>query len=69
MICPKCGSHNVSVLKVTEHKKRGCLAVLGWLFLACFTCGLVLLFPLLSSKGSKTKKYAVCQDCGRRWRV
>ena len=69
MVCKKCGSHNVTVQAVAEQKKRGCLGACCWLLLAVCTCGLILLIPLLTRKGSKTKQYAVCQDCGNKWRV
>lgn len=69
MICPKCGSNNITVQAVAEQKKRGCLSVFLWILLAICTCGLVLFIPLLTRKGSKTRTYAVCQDCGCRWLV
>lgn len=69
MICRKCGSDNVTTQTVAEQKKRGCFAVCMWILLALCTCGLVLLIPLLSKKGSKTVTYAVCNNCGNRWRV
>ena len=69
MTCPNCGSNHVTVQAVAEQKKRGCLAACLWILLAICTCGLILLIPLLTRKGSKTKTYAVCQDCGHKWRV
>lgn len=69
MVCPKCKGEHVQVQAVAEQKKRGCLAVFGWILLALLTCGLILLIPLLSKKGSKTVQYAVCQDCGHRWKI
>lgn len=69
MICKKCGSNNVTTQTVAEQKKRGCFSVCMWILLALCTCGLVLLIPLLSKKGSKTVTYAVCNNCGNRWRV
>ena len=30
---------------------------------------LILLIPLLTRKGSKTKTYAICQNCGYKWRA
>lgn len=38
---------------------------LVWIILACATCGLALLIPLITKKGSKTKSVIVCQDCGK----
>lgn len=69
MICPNCGSDNVTVQAVAEQKRRSCLGACAWIFLAICTCGLVLLIPLLTRKGSKTKSYAICQNCGYQWRV
>lgn len=69
MTCKKCGSQDVITFIVEHQKKRGCLAVCLWVLLAVCTCGVILLVPLLSKKGSKTITYAVCQNCGKRWKV
>lgn len=69
MKCQKCGSENVVVQVTQKQKKRGCFGVMMWILLAMCTCGLVLLIPLLTRKGSKTKIYAVCQNCGNKWRI
>ena len=69
MVCPKCGSENVQVQVVAEQKKRGCLATIGWLLLALCTLGLILIIPMIMHKGSKTVRYAVCQNCGKRWKL
>ena len=69
MTCPNCGSTHIIVQAVAEQKKRGCLMSCLWILLAICTCGLILLIPLLTRKGSKTRTYAVCQDCGCRWLV
>lgn len=70
LVCPKCGSRNVSVQVVEKQKKRGCFASLMWILLAVCTCGItLLLIPALSRKGSKTLTFAVCQNCGHRWKV
>lgn len=69
MICPKCGSDRVNVQAVAERKKRGCLMSLVWILLAICTLGAVIWIPLLIRKGSKTKVYAVCQNCGNMWKV
>lgn len=68
-ICPRCRSNNVTVQAVAEQKKRGCLMSIVWIVLACCTLGLIILIPLLTRKGSKTKTYAICQSCGHRWKV
>ena len=69
MKCQKCGSENVVVQVTQKQKKRGCFAATMWILLAMCTFGLVLLIPLLTRKGSKTKIYAVCQNCGNKWRI
>lgn len=69
MTCPNCGSTHIIVQAVAEQKKRGCLMSCLWILLAICTFGLILLIPLLTRKGSKTKTYAICQNCGHKWRV
>ena len=70
LVCPKCGSRNVSVQVVEKQKKRGCFASLMWILLAVTIVGLILLLiPALSRKGSKTLTFAVCQNCGHRGKV
>lgn len=65
LTCKYCGSSNVNVQAVEKMKKRGILMSLVWIILACATCGLALLIPLITKKGSKTKSVIVCQDCGK----
>ncbi|MFR5439850.1 hypothetical protein [Monoglobus pectinilyticus] len=71
MICPKCGSTNITVQAVTDikTKHRGCLAWFGWILLAICTVGLIIIIPLItnSKTHSKTHSEAICQDCGCRW--
>lgn len=69
MICSKCGSDRVNVQIVAEQKKRGCLMSFIWLLLAICTIGAIIWIPLLIRKGSKTVSYAVCQNCGKRWKM
>lgn len=70
MVCPKCGSNNVNVQTVAEQKGRGCLGVLMWVLLAFCTFGIILLvLPALTRKKSKTKTYAICQNCGYNWKI
>lgn len=69
IICAKCGSSNILIQAVAEQKKRGMMAVLGWLLLTICTLGAVIWIPLLSRKGSKTKTFATCQNCGHRWEM
>lgn len=73
MVCPKCGSENVTVQAVTDvkTKRRGCLGWCLWILLACCTLGLILIIPLLTNSKTKSKTHseAVCQNCGNRWKV
>lgn len=69
MICPKCGSDNVNVQAVNEVKGRGCFGSLIWILLAICTFGIILIIPLLTRSKGKTKTYAICQSCGKRWKV
>ncbi len=70
LVCPKCGSRNVTAQVVEKQQKRGCFAAIMWILLAVTIFGLILLLiPALSRKGSKTLTFAVCQNCGHRWKV
>lgn len=78
MVCPKCGSDNVNVQAVSEvkTKHKGCLywLFIGWyvepILWLCFTIPM-LFAKLFGSKKvhTKVKSYAVCQNCGNRWKV
>lgn len=82
MKCPKCGSENVTVQMVTEtelkEKKHGFIwwLCVGWWWLPikwlAFTW-LALLAKIFSPKKYKTvshtKKMAVCNNCGKSWKV
>lgn len=63
--CKYCNSTNVTVQAVEKQKKRGIIMSLFWILLACCTCGLALLVPIITKKGSKTKSVIVCQNCGK----
>ncbi len=63
--CKYCGSTNVEVQAVEKKKKRGIIMSILWVILAICTCGLILIIPILTRKGSKTKSVVVCQDCGK----
>lgn len=81
MICPKCGSNNVSVQMVTDTqlKKKG-HGVLYWLFFGWLIDLLLWMFltvPMLIVKIFAPKRYAlkskhssmcVCQNCGHHWK-
>lgn len=65
LTCKYCGSTNVVAQAVEKQKKRGIIMSLLWILLAICTCGLALLIPILTKKGSKTKSVIVCQNCGK----
>lgn len=69
--CPRCGSTNVSVQKVSEMKKRGCLSILLLILLALTIVGIpiVIIWVILRGRKTVTKTYAVCQTCGHSWTV
>ena len=60
--CKYCNSTNVTVQAVEKQKKRGIIMSIIWILLALCTCGIALLIPILTKKGSKTKSVIVCQD-------
>lgn len=68
MVCPNCGSQNVSIQAVAEQKKRGCLSVLLIIILLLIPIiGWIALIILLRGRKSTTVTYALCQNCGNRW--
>jgi hypothetical protein len=70
MVCPKCGSKNIQIQVVSEMKKRGCLTVLFYILLLCIpVIGWIALFALLRGRKSEQHSEAVCQSCGKRWKV
>ena len=70
MTCRKCGSSSVTIQAVSETKKRGCLITMFYLLLLLIpVIGWIALFVLLRGKKSKTKNYAICQGCGKRWKA
>ena len=67
--CPKCGKHNIQYQTVTESRKTGCGTIILYIILACTVLGLLIVVPLMLRKKTETVTYAVCQNCGHRWRV
>lgn len=63
--CKYCNSTNVTVQAVEKQRKRGIIMSIIWILLALCTCGIALLIPILTKKGSKTKSVIVCQNCGK----
>lgn len=69
MTCPKCKSENIVFQTVSEQKSTGCLTVILYILLACTILGLLIVIPLMLRKKTETVTYAVCQNCGHRWKV
>lgn len=81
MKCPKCGSEHVSVSAVNEVKEvRKHHSIWWWLFcgwlISLFNWIVFTPFKLIQAFVgkkhkivSKTRTYAICQDCGYRWEV
>jgi len=73
LVCPRCKGNNVLIHPVTNTKTehRGCLGWALWILLAICTCGLILIIPLITNSRTKSKTHtaAVCQTCGKRWRL
>lgn len=69
MRCKKCGSEYVSIQTVSETRKTGCLTYLWYFFLAISVIGWLVLIPLLLRKKTESTTYAVCQNCGNKWKV
>lgn len=73
MRCPYCGSNNVNVTMVQSFgrtRNRGCLWGIGRAILVLCTCGLWLIVGSTKSKTNfSNHKEAICQECGRSWRV
>ena len=78
MKCVKCGSENVTVQAVTtvKSKKHGCLywICLGWWLEPIMWIFLTLPWLIIkifkpNKVKSKINSIAVCQNCGKHWRV
>ena len=70
MFCRRCNSHMVQIQSVPITKKRGCLTTLLYiLLLGVPIIGWIALFCLIRGRRSKVITMAVCQNCGRQWRV
>lgn len=82
MKCSKCGSENVTVQVVTEQelkeKKHGILYWLCigwwlkpilWLFLTLPMIIIAIFKPKKYKTTNHTKKMAVCNNCGKSWKV
>ena len=78
MQCPKCGSNNVNVqaVSIVKNKHHGIIywCCFGWLIdlmLWIFLTLPRLIVAIFRPKGVKTKvkSYAICQNCGNKWKV
>ncbi|MCL2671959.1 MAG: hypothetical protein FWF10_07980 [Clostridiales bacterium] len=73
MNCIRCGSDRVScqIVSDVKTKHRGCIGWVFWILLAICTCGLILIIPAITNSRTKTRHHtvALCQSCGKRWRV
>ena len=77
MKCKKCGSENVNVqtVSIVKNKHHGVFYwCIGWLIdLMIWACAFIprLIVAIFRPKGVKTnvKSYAVCQECGYKWKV
>lgn len=82
MKCPKCGSEDVTVQVVTEQelkeKKHGALywicvgwwlKPILWLFLTLPMLIVSIFKPKKYKTVNHTKKIAVCNNCGKSWKV
>ena len=72
MKCKKCGTEMKTISNnVIKTQHRGLIGWLLWIILAIFTCGLILIIPLLTNtkvKG-KTYNYLYCPNCGNKKRI
>lgn len=66
--CPRCHGHHIQYNTVTESKSAGCFTIILYLLLALTVLGIFIVIPLMLRDKTKTVTYAVCQDCGYRWR-
>ncbi len=76
MVCPRCGSTNVTSQAVTETTAKGkvkgfgCVkAFLGWLFFSVpgILCGLCGMGKEKSSTKTRTRVIRICQNCGKQF--
>lgn len=76
MICPKCGSSNISVVPVTttttvgKTKGFGCFkAFIGWLLFSLpgLLCGLCGMGKGKTTTIHETKMVNICQNCGKKF--
>lgn len=84
MVCPKCKSENVSIQAISITESVNGHGIIWWIcvgwwwmfikLMGWLMFGLFMLIPRLFSKNktkikSKVRNYAVCQNCGNKWKV
>lgn len=76
MVCPKCGSENVTVVPITTTTTKGKSKGFGWCkgcLMTCiigpfgWLCGLCGMGKGKTKTSHKTKMVNVCQNCGKRF--
>lgn len=79
--CPRCKSENITMDTVVETRSRGIIKILLYVILILIALCLCVIFPwvgiillivillLAFRKRSRTVTYAVCQNCGKRWKA
>jgi hypothetical protein len=76
MVCPRCGSSNVTSQAVTETTTKGrikgfgCIkAFLGWIFFSLpgILCGLCGMGKEKTRTRTRTRVIKVCQNCGKQF--
>ena len=67
--CSRCGGHHIRYDTVTEDVPAGCSTGCLYVLLALTILGLLIVIPLMLRKKTETVTYAVCLDCGNRWKA
>ncbi len=71
--CSCCGCRQIHMQVVSEvnTKRLSCLGVLFFFVLGFFTFGIGWVLPIITRRKLRTKVYtkAVCQKCGKSWKV
>ncbi len=64
-ICPRCNGPMIAQT-VAEQDSAGCFTIFLYILLALTVLGLLVLVPILLSKHTVNRTYAVCTRCGHR---
>lgn len=65
--CDRCKGTNITYQVVHEELPTSIGATVLYIILSITIIGLLIVFPLMLRKRTRTVTYAVCQDCGHRW--